>query len=142
MTCTVRIGLLQSSIFFIINKKTKTNPNKAKNELKTNKVNKTLSSNERTVEGSCLVPEAGSNMMDNYNDSTGEADNIKSQLNLALEKSISGCWAMNLQREKISESQMRQHVVTKARNQNHFIINSGYDLYSLTSDMTFLKFYK
>lgn len=60
----------------------------------TKSVNKTLSSNERTVEGDCLVPDSGSDMMDvihNDNDSTGEADNMKSQLNLALEKSISGC---------------------------------------------------
>lgn len=36
---------------------------------------------------------AGSDMiyMNHNVDSTGEADNSKSQLNLALEKSISGC---------------------------------------------------
>ncbi len=39
----------------------------------------------------------------NHNvDFTGEADNNEPQLNLALEKSISGCWAMNLQRQKMS----------------------------------------
>lgn len=31
----------------------------------------------------------------------------ESQLNLALEKSISGCWAMNLQRQKVSEWETR-----------------------------------
>lgn len=39
-------------------------------------------------------------------DSTDEADN-KSQLNLALEKSISGCWAMNLQTHKSHHSKMK-----------------------------------
>lgn len=35
------------------------------------------------------------------------SDNRKPQLNLALEKSISGCWAMNLQRQKVSESETK-----------------------------------
>lgn len=53
--------------------------------------------------------DAGSGTTDrNHNvDSTDEADNSESQLNLALEKSISGCWAMNLQTHKSHHSKMK-----------------------------------
>lgn len=62
-----------------------------------------------------LVPDGASDMiyMNHNADSTGEPDNSQSQLNFALEKSISGCCAMNLQRQ-MSESQTRKHVL-KAR---------------------------
>lgn len=65
--------------------------------------------------GCCLTLVHG--MMDLYCkvDSKGEVENSESQLNLALEKSISGCCAMNLRRHKTSESQTRQRVFTKAR---------------------------
>lgn len=78
--------------------------------------------------------DAGSDMMDmNPNmDSTGEAE---SQLNLALEKSISGCWAMNLRRQNMSESHMRQNVTKEDKGfylksycfvtQNDFIIKEN-----------------
>lgn len=64
-----------------------------------------------------MVPDVGSDMihMNHTVDSTGEADSSKSQLNLALEKSISGCWAMNLQTDEHS-----LQVVTKARHNHTF----------------------
>lgn len=50
-----------------------------------------MSSMRRTNEGG--LSDASSDMMDTDHDvdSTGEADDGESQLNLALEKSISGC---------------------------------------------------
>lgn len=56
--------------------------------------------------GSWLVPDVSSGVI-YMNRESKTSDNRKPQLNLALEKSISGCWAMNLQRQKVSESETK-----------------------------------
>lgn len=56
--------------------------------------------------GSWLVPDVSSGVI-YMNRESKASDNRKPQLNLALEKSISGCWAMNLQRQKVSESETK-----------------------------------
>lgn len=76
-------------------------------------------------------------MKHKHDGSTGEAADHEAQLNLALEKSISGCWAMNLQRYR-SEKTNRQRINRKVTENSPEDCYSGVTVNLLLEDVLFL----